>query len=54
MWLFTWQFLIGLFVGCWIGIFIMCLMAMASKAERDMDLIRNQDLDNYLDPDNVI
>ena len=36
MWLFTWQFVIGLFIGCFIGVFIMCLMAMAAKADRDI------------------
>ena len=49
-----WLYIVSCFACFGLGIFIMCLCAISSKAERDMDVIRNQDLDNYLDPDNVI
>ena len=31
-----WLFIIGLFVGFWMGVFVMCLMAISSRAERDI------------------
>ena len=35
-WLFTWQFLIGLWVGFMLGVFVMCLMAVAGRNEREV------------------
>ena len=43
-WIFTWQFLIGLFVGGSIGIVVMCLCAISSKADRDMQQIMSKDI----------
>jgi len=36
MWLFTWQFLIGLWVGFIFGVFVMGRLAWASRAEREV------------------
>jgi len=35
-WLFTWQFIIGLSIGCFIGVFVMYLMARAGRNEREV------------------